>query len=354
MTARRFFISLGIGLAILAGCNVLIHLAARRTQRQHLLALLDNIPPATECLFLGNSLIEAGCDADAFHSAWPGHDAPRALNIGLGATTPVEHYLILKQALRRESRIKYIVYGFFDDQLQSPSRGDWSDLVGNRAFSYYFPNEAAALYAPGSWFEKWRMQFISRIPMFAERSSIWDKVDSLRRRADGIGMPSQKMNRYGRVTDFSALEAADVPSFESLCNSAIGDKGGFSPAVQGILQLAARHGATVFLVEMPMSPSHRKTFYSLAVWAKMRARNRELAAQHHAVYIPASDWVRDSGDFDDAVHLNTAGARAFSDQLAVALAGMTSKRDIAGHGALTTNGRPANVLAAAGPGAPAR
>src|SRR6516162_8718243 len=115
---RRLFIPLGVVLAILFAYNILIHFAAKKTQRQHLLSVIDHLPPATECLFLGNSLIEAGCDASAFDSAWSqaGH-GPVAANLGLGATTPVEHYLILKHAFDRGLRIQYIVYGFFDDQL---------------------------------------------------------------------------------------------------------------------------------------------------------------------------------------------------------------------------------------------
>ena len=63
---RRLFIPIAITLVILAAYNILIHFAAKKTQRQHLLATIDKLPPSTECLFLGNSLIEAGCDAGAF------------------------------------------------------------------------------------------------------------------------------------------------------------------------------------------------------------------------------------------------------------------------------------------------
>src|SRR6516162_6541276 len=106
---RRLFIPLGILMVILFGYNALIHFAAKKTQRQHLLSVIDHLPPSTECLFLGNSLIEAGCDASAFESAWSqGGDGPVAVNLGLGATTPVEHYLILKDVFSRGLHIQYI------------------------------------------------------------------------------------------------------------------------------------------------------------------------------------------------------------------------------------------------------
>src|SRR5207253_4864849 len=134
---------------------------------------LDHLPANIDCLFLGNSLVEAGCDATSFQANWPAHkNAIQPFNIALGATSPVEHYLILKKAFTRPVRIKYVVYGFFDDELNAPVTGQWSELVGNRALSYYFPNEAAALYAPGSHLKKWELQMASKIPMFSERSSL--------------------------------------------------------------------------------------------------------------------------------------------------------------------------------------
>src|SRR5882724_2574789 len=156
---KRLFLPLGILLLILVGYNLLIHHTAKSTYRRHLLTSLSEIPLDTDFLFLGNSLVEAGCDPSTFREAWPAApSAPKPVNIALGATSPVEHYLILKHALERPIHPKYLIYGFFDDQLNGPSRGDWADLVGNRAFSYYFPDEAAGLYAPGSLFKKWQLR----------------------------------------------------------------------------------------------------------------------------------------------------------------------------------------------------
>src|SRR5437870_2517591 len=56
----KLFRSFAMVLAILAGYNLLIHFTSRNSQRQHLLARLAAIPPETDCLFLGNSLVEAG------------------------------------------------------------------------------------------------------------------------------------------------------------------------------------------------------------------------------------------------------------------------------------------------------
>jgi len=295
-------------LALLTAFNALIHFTSRKSQRQQLLARLDHLPPQTDLLFLGNSLVEAGCDTVAFQTAWPDRNrVPSPQNVALGATTPVEHYLILKRALERSSGVKCIVYGFFDDQLNAPARGDWQELVGNRALSYYFPGQAASFYAPGSTLKVWQMWAVGHIPMLADRSSLWGKVELLRRSIEDIGMPKRPTNRFGRVEDFAALEAKDVPSFVARCNTIVQQQRGFSPAILAMLHLAHEHGIQVLLVEMPLPSRHRQLFYSTPIWNEMRAYLQALAMQEEASYIPASDWVSDD-KFEDVTHLNEAGA----------------------------------------------
>lgn len=340
-TAKRFFILAGIALAILAGYNALIWFASKTTQRYRMLQTIQHLPPGTDCIFLGNSLMTSGGDVAAFKSAWPGPkrggdasspnsatgasqpqaDPPAPVNLALGATTPVEHYLILKHALEQPVRIKYLVYGFFDDQLNAPASGGWTDLMGNRAFSYYFPKEAAAFYAPGSRWEVWKLWAVGHIPMFADRSSFWGKIELLRRWCGQIGMPKQKYDRFGRAADFAELEPRDVASFTKRCESVVRGQKGFSPAMRGIFQLAREHGVKVILVEMPMPSKHRDEFYSLPAWADLRAYLQSLAARENAAYLSASDWVPDDRDFMDSMHMNERGAKVFSRRLAIAMSG---------------------------------
>ncbi|MDB6064176.1 MAG: hypothetical protein JWR26_384 [Pedosphaera sp.] len=317
---NRLAVCAGVAMAVLVGANALIAHAARTTQRQLLLSTINTMSPPIDCLFLGNSLIEAGCDPAAFKASWPVQDkSPTALNLGLGATTPVEHFLILKQALQRPLNVRCLVYGFFDDQLNAPVHGSWADLVGNRAFSYYFPRDAASFYAPGSRFQEWQLRIIAKIPMFAERSSVWGKVELLRRRLQQIGMPHQAINRFGNVADFSSLEDKDVDSFNQRCNTIIRQQKGFSAPIREIIHIAQLRGIKVFLVEMPMPTAHRQTFYSSPAWKELRAYQQSLATQDQAVYIQASDWVKDDANFEDAIHLNPHGAELFGSQLAAAL-----------------------------------
>jgi hypothetical protein len=268
-------------------------------------------------------LVEAGCDLAAFQQNWPADSSKtgfRAFNVALGATSPVEHYLILKKALRQDLHIKYIVYGFFDDELTAPVSGDWSNLVGNRALSYYFPDDAAELYAPGSMLKKLELRVASHLPMFSERSSLWGKIESLREKFGEIGMPPVKRNRFGVVRNFEALEAGDAATFTRRCLKGLDRKEGFSVPVQRMLQLAREHGATFVFVEMPMPSRHRNLFYSSDAWLKLRQRLQSLASDNSAAYISASDWVQNDAEFEDVTHLNEAGAKDFSAQLAEAMA----------------------------------
>ncbi len=313
---RRLFAPLAILLLCLLVVNVAIHQAARRSQRHQLLSRLESLSPKTQCLFLGNSLMEAGWDAAAFRTSWPESVCPTVANVALGATSPVEHCLILKHALERRLRPKFVVYGFFDDQLSSSCSGDYADLIGNRAINYAFPSEAADLLSPGSRLERWKLQTIAAVPMLAERSSLWEAVEKLRRMFEDTGMPHHRTNRFGRVDDFAALEASDAAEFTARCRKALSGSSLFSTPVEEILHLAREQGATLVLVEMPMPSRHRQRFYSTPAWQEMRKRLRSLAASEHAIYVPAGDWIPDDSCFEDATHLNERGAKLFSAKLA--------------------------------------
>src|SRR5207247_3517905 len=182
----------------------------------------------------------------------------------------------------------------------------------------------AAFYATGSRLKKWQLATTAHIPMLAERSSLWGKVEMLRRQFEEIGMPKHKINRFGRVDDFSALESKDVASFNERCGAIIRQRSGFSSPITDLIRLAREHGAQVILVEMPMPSRHREIFYSSPRWSEMRSWLQSLSTQHGAVYVSASDWVLDDQNFEDATHLNEQGAQLFSAKLAHALSSLRS------------------------------
>jgi hypothetical protein len=325
MKPTRLWLATAVLFGALVVYNSAVQLMARKSQRGRLLHELTKVYPGTECVFLGNSLMEAGVDITAFRSAWPkSNQAPSAINLALGGTSPAEHSLILQRALQRAEHPKYVIYGFFDDQLTSPVQGRWSDLVGNRALSYEFPKQAAHYYSPGSKIRPLELGLIGHIPMLAERSMLWSRVELLRRTLGEIGLPRQKTNRYGRVQDFAALEPKNAASFQERCEYTVRARINFSAPVRDIIRNAQEHGATVILLEMPLPSRHRQVYYSSAAWLEMKRYLLDRAAEYHAAYLSAADWITDDNCFEDATHLNENGAQIFSRKLAEALSNRES------------------------------
>lgn len=310
---------LAVWAAALVAMNVAVARMARNSVPRAVARSIDGSPPITD-LFLGNSLVQAGVDPQAFAAASPGR---RVLNAGLGATAPPEHDILLRRALPlKPSRIHY---GFVDLQLFDRPPGGWGDLVGNRAMAYYLdPETSIRFYAADDPAAAWRMRLVACVPMLVDRHALWGKVERLRRRLGEVGRVAAATNRFGRVDDFRLLEADDPASFRRRCAKAADGPGGFNAPVADMLDLARQSGARMTLVEMPMPTDHRSRFYDHAEWSRLRARTRAMAKQAGADYVDACAWIGDEG-FADALHLNAGGAAEFSRKMAaiVPLGGRT-------------------------------
>ena len=275
-------------------------------------------------LFLGNSLIQAGIDTAAFARGWPAGLAPETFAAGLGASTPAEHRMVLQEALAAMPELQQVVYGYFDDQLYAPVSGHWEQLIGNRAYSYRHPALAARYYAPGSRVEALMLGLVSVIPMLRDRTTLWTKVELLRRAMGAFGLPAQQQARFGRADDFNGLEAADVESFQKRTQAAV-EMPTFTPALEDALRLAEARRIEIILVEMPMPSRHRERFYSTAQWKALQVHTRDYATARGLGYVAASEWIADDG-FEDPTHLSPHGAQRFSERLARELAAVPSPR----------------------------
>ena len=296
--------------ACLVGLNFAVQRFSRTTNPRQLARKIDQSAPITD-LFVGNSLMAAGFDAESFERARPGL---HALNIGLGSSSPVEHDILLRRALRLDS--KRVYYGVFDTQLIEPERGGWRDLVGNRAMAYYLDLETAIrFYAADDPIWASLMRVVARIPMMVERYAIWARVERLRRRLGEIGLRTQLTNRFGRAEDFSLLEPADPNEFGRICRAAVDDRKGLVPAVADMLQVLRERGISSIIVEMPMTSSHRRRYYAHPEWVRLRQHVEEQVRRWGGAYLVASDWIGDDG-FADHLHLNARGAAEFSRRIA--------------------------------------
>jgi hypothetical protein len=309
MSPRRLVLQLLVLLAVLAAGNGAVAFLSRNSLSRQKLHAIQASPPA-DVLFLGNSQMEAGADCRAFESAWPGR---HALNLGLGSSSPAEHALLLRAAGRHAGA--QVVYGFFDVQLTYQVTGGWADLTGNRAMSYYADLDSAiALYAPDSPLHAAQMRVVSRVPLLVERMAVWAKVEMLRRRLGGVGLPAEETNRFGRAADFDQVVAADPAEFRA----AVDRRAPLNRPVKDLFETARKRGSKVLVVEMPLRSRHRHQAYETVPWQLYRGYLESLIREEGGSYLVASDWISDD-DFADHLHLNNAGAATFSRRLAQTL-----------------------------------
>jgi hypothetical protein len=69
-----------------------------------------------------------------------------ALNMAMGASSPAEHLLLLRAALRADDRAQLVLYGFYDFQLTDPVSFAFSNVIGNHDLLYYGELEFAPRY----------------------------------------------------------------------------------------------------------------------------------------------------------------------------------------------------------------
>jgi hypothetical protein len=262
---------------------------------------------------LGNSLVASGFRESAFDSATD-LNAPRgAVNLGLGASTPLEQLLLLRYALAEGMRPQLVIYGFFDFQLTEPGDFSIGDMLGNRAMDYYIEPSYGRRFYSLSAHDALEFRALQAFPMFADRCAIWAKMEGLRRAMGQQGWPAQRSNQFGRAADFTLLEAKDEREFRQKCEHALSRP--LSSAVRELLRVASDAGLSIAVVEMPMRQTHCRTFCDNTGWQEYVAHVRKLLAAYPVTFIDASHWILDDAEFDDPLRLGERGAQEFSRRL---------------------------------------
>lgn len=311
LRAIKLFTQVVVLFSILATFNLLVAHLSRNTVPRQILLNAKSSENATD-LFVGNSLIQSGFDKSVFEANLSNR---KAINLGLGSSSPVEHYLFLKSSTNHYKA--NIWYGFFDTQLTDAIKSDYESLFGNRAASYYIePETAISLYASNDFIRAWQIRLTSKIPMLVERGSIWATVERMRRTLGETGMPHAVVNHFGRNEDFKMLEASDEKSFVQICQTVIKNKTKFNSGTSYILQLAKQRHTKITFILMPMTQKHRKKFYGTSSWRTYKTYVSDLIQINGGTLIDASDWITDDG-FSDGLHLNKLGANLFSQKIAI-------------------------------------
>jgi hypothetical protein len=312
LTPTKFFASLITLLIGLTAANAVVIYLTRNSVPKKVLAR-SLATQSDRVIALGNSLVAAGFDEEAFDRGSQIAPSTGSVNLGLGASTPTEHLLILRSALRAGARPATIVYGFYDFQLTQPEVFRTSDLFGNHAMLYYTEPKFAEQFFRQSFHDHIEFALMRHVPMLVERGAIWAKIERLRRGLSEQGMPREVNNRFGRAQDFSLLEAPEVSQFASDCASTNNRE--LNSAVSELIREASDKGIKVAIVEMPMHPYHVETFYRLAAWKQYTTRLREILAAQNVAFIDASNWIAREQEFADHLHLSPIGASQFSEEL---------------------------------------
>jgi hypothetical protein len=316
MARRSVLLAILLTTAILVTADRLTDRMARNSVPRQKIRAIADAPATIDVLGIGNSLIAAGFDASAVERTCSKPGRPCiAVNGGLGATDIIEHLALTRLALRGHA-VKTLVYGFFDLGLSSDPPLKNSDFIGNRNMLYYLEPQLTLQYAHFDTADRLSFDVFRRSALLRERSSIWAKVETLRRAMGSVGMPRQETNRFGRRNDFSLLEADNPETFALACQTVIRSGNFLSPPFRALLQQAEEHGAKVVVVEMPIHPTHMARFYSQPIWETLRAKTKAAVESAGAVYINASTWIPGADLFEDPLHLSDEGARQFSRLLA--------------------------------------
>ena len=316
LTLPRFAATIAALLACLSVLNLAVVRLTRNSVPRQVLARAARSASA-DTLALGNSLIAAGFDPAAFVKGeqLPGNRG--AVNLGLGASNPVEHLLLLRAALRAGAQPRTLIYGFYDLQLTAPITLSTHELFGNHAMLYYTEPEYGRQFFYLSLHDRIEFALMRHFPMTVDRGAIWAKIELFRRKLAEQGLQRQETNRFGNVADFSQLEAPEAAQFARDCAAQRAQD--FNSAVREIFRQALASGARVVVVELPIHPYHVATFYHTPEWRQYASAMRQKLAAENISFIDASEWIPAETDFADHLHLTEQGAVQFSERLGTQL-----------------------------------
>ena|ERR1700722_1683370 len=312
LTKRQLGLASAVLLAALLVMNLAIVYLTRNSVPRRVMRHARESQSAS-VLALGNSLIAAGFDEGAFDTGALLSPPRGAANLGLGSSLPVEQLLLFRYARAHGIRPRFLVYGFYDFQLTATNQLTTSELIGNHAMLYYVEPFYARRFYSLSPHDNFQFRAMQAIPMLADRGAIWAKVEILRRDFAQQGMPAERINRFGRVSDFSLLESDNSEDFQRHCKASLDLQ--LAPPVNELIHEAHDAGVAIALVEMPMRGAHRNLFYDTACWPRYVAHVRNMLAPYNVIYVDASNWIQDDSLFADPLHLSATGAAQFSKRL---------------------------------------
>ena len=272
-----------------------------------------------DLLFVGDSTMREGL-TKAFKFNWQ-EDTGQTIttfNGGMGASSTVEHYLLLRKALQEQPQLKAVVYGIIGYRMTDPHFGPQASIPSLIFVEYYQePDVAAAFQNEVHPLGELKFQIERRIPIYVERYGFWQKVEKLRRQWGAIGLPAKEETRFGRVEDFGTLIHPKRDHFEAHGRAVAAGQTGLRGPCQQFIEDCRERNIPLVVVKMPMSQSHRDKFEENEIWTGYLEALRKLLADEGVTLIDASNWIplSDKEAFADEIHLNAKGAELFTRRL---------------------------------------
>ncbi len=128
--------------------------------------------------------------------------------------------------------------------------------------------------------------------------------------------PQGNSNEFGGVADFSALESTSVEAFDREAHAFTAQPIHLNEANARMIEQANARGIKVVLLLMPISPSHRSTFYSEVAWHDYLEALRTLVTKQGVTLVDGSAWFPSENSFSDQLHLRMTEASPLGARIA--------------------------------------
>jgi len=170
-----------------------------------------------------------------------------------------------------------------------------------------------------TWDAAFRFLWARATPIGQYQSLIWGRVQQLDHRLRGEVLAS---NRFGATEDMARLGAQLQRGAPERLRAALATSGPlYGRWFSDLRELAARAGAPVVVVELPMRKWFREAVTDLPEAAQYRQALEARLRATGAAYLDFSHWAGATDQaFVDDLHLGPAGAAEFSQALGEALA----------------------------------
>jgi len=274
---------------------------------------------------LGDSRMAAGIDAPVLHDALHGRGVDLCVApLAIGALPISGQSMAVRRLIRDGHEPAWVVLGASTGTLLDEASPDPSALFGSRAAELawsepsdifrYYPRFPVADLDRGA-----RFWFARSNALSTYASVMWIKAQTLQ---DRLTSKSTKAphNRFGSLSDMEALVATFRADATKKLAASDGDFH-LDRWFELLRQISHDAGARLVVIEVPMRSSYRAEVVQSAAGRRYRDWLKAELARSGDLFLDMSapDSITDR-DLRDGIHLNPAGAKAFSAELGEKLA----------------------------------